>query len=149
MTNGINENIGEIKSTVDYPTHSNYIPLWEVTSGDRSNATDMRPEVRRFGKKNSVIYFDGNGEEHEINLDAASIGKFFMSNGESAPSFENPSGNVEIQSTQNRYIAGEDLLKGDYVYNDMMSIYSNADTDIAIGDDSSRTRQAFRVISNG
>lgn len=108
----------------------------------------MRPEIRRFGKKNTIVYYDNNGEEHEIDLNASSIGKFLMSNGQSAPSFENPSGNVEVKSTKNRYIAGEDLLKGEYVYNDMLSIYSNATTDVNIGDDSARTRQSFMVVGD-
>ena len=89
LTQWANLWVWRIVSSSDYPTHSNYIPLWEVTGGDWQNATDLRPEVLRRGKPNTISYFGWNWEEERIDIDNSSLNKYLMSNGAwIAPSWE-------------------------------------------------------------
>lgn len=80
LTQWANLNVWRIVSSDSYPTHSNYIKLWEISNGDWQNATDLRPEVLRRWKPNTLSYFGGNGEEERIDIDNASLNKYLMSN---------------------------------------------------------------------
>lgn len=53
--------IGELKSTTSYPTHTNYVPLWTVTSGAWETATDDREHYLIDGE-----YVDTSVLEAEI-----------------------------------------------------------------------------------
>ena len=75
LTQWANLNVWRIVSSDSYPTHSNYIPLWEITNGDWQNATDLRPEVLRRGKPNTLSYFGWNWEEERIDIDNNSLNK--------------------------------------------------------------------------
>lgn len=89
LTGWANLWVWRIVSSSDYPTHSNYIKLWEVSGWDWQNATDLRPEVLRRGKPNTISYFWGNGEEERIDIDNNSLNKYLMSNWAGvAPSWE-------------------------------------------------------------
>jgi len=150
LTEGKNLNVWEIKSTVDYPAHSNYIPLWEVTWWDRGNATDVRPETLRFGKKNTISYFDETGKEQHIWLDAASIGKYLKSNWPgNPPEMDDPTTWATIKSTTSRYVAGEQLNPWNFVCNNLLSSAVEADDVIDFWDDMARSRRSFRMIGNG
>ncbi|HPC34025.1 MAG TPA: hypothetical protein PLP73_00005, partial [Candidatus Absconditabacterales bacterium] len=108
LTQGLNLNVGAIKSEQDYPTHTNYIPLWEITGGDRQNAVDKRPVILTRGKPNTIKYYDKNGIEFNIAIDNSSLNKFLKSNGtELAPSWEDLGGAVEVANLQERFFAGE------------------------------------------
>jgi hypothetical protein len=69
-----------IKSEADYPSHTNYIPLWEITGGDWEQAVDVRPEILARGKPNTISYIDNNGVQRNMMLDASSLNKFLKSN---------------------------------------------------------------------
>lgn len=80
LTSGQNLGVGLIKSTTNYPSHDNYIPLWEITSGDIPSAVDVRPAFVPRGIPDSVMYFDAAGKGNYIPLSSGTINKFFKSN---------------------------------------------------------------------
>jgi len=150
LTQWINLWVGIIRSESDYPSHSNYIPLWEITGWDWAAATDVRPEVRRFWKKNSLSFFDDNGKETFIDLNSASINKFLMSNWPwNAPTMEDVGSGIEVLATKTRYIAGEALAKGSVIFNDIVASFANATTELNIGDTIGNTMRSFQRIGNG
>jgi len=150
VTTGLNLNIGSIKSEATYPTHTNYIPLWEVTWGDWANAVDVRPTIRKFGRKNSLVYFDDNWVEYNIDLTSDSIGKYLMSNWPgNAPTLESASAWLEVPTIKERVIAWEDLLEADALYHEKMPNLWDANYELALWDSGSHVSRSFKIIWNG
>ena len=114
LTQWTNLNVWRIVSSDSYPTHSNYIKLWEISNWDWQNATDLRPEVLRRGKPNTLSYFGGNGEEERIDIDNASLNKYLMSNWAGvAPTWEEWGGwgwGWSGENFKRTFTADEDLL---------------------------------------
>lgn len=113
LTQWANLNVWRIVSSDSYPTHNNYIPLWEITNGDWQNATDLRPEVLRSGKPNTLSYFGWNGEEERIDIDNASLNKYLMSNWAwVAPSWEEWGGGWgwSWENFKRTFTADEDII---------------------------------------
>lgn len=65
--NGLN--IGEVKSSALYPSHTNYIPLWTVTAGNRETATDDREDYRLKGTSIDLSDYDGDINAENITVD--------------------------------------------------------------------------------
>lgn len=111
LTEGKNLGVGVIKSEANYPSHSNYIPLWEITDGNWAEAVDKRPEILRQGKPNTISFFGNDGKEHRLELNAGSLNKFIKSNGAGvAPSWADMSDVVEVANLKGTFYAGEDIL---------------------------------------
>ena len=105
--------VWRIVSDSDYPSHTNYIPLWEISNGDWQNATDVRPEVLRRGKPNTISYFGWNWEEERIDIDNSSLNKYLMSNWAwVAPSWEEGGGGWgwSWENFKRTFTADENLL---------------------------------------
>lgn len=115
LTQWINLWVWRLVSSADYPSHSNYIPLWEITWWDRENAVDMRKEILWAGKPNTIIYYDDEWKEHRIDLDTASIGKYLKSTWAwSAPIFDDPITSAEVFNLKSRFELGEDVVAWDW-----------------------------------
>lgn len=125
--------VWRIVSDSDYPSHTNYIPLWEISNGDWQNATDVRPEVLRRGKPNTISYFGWNWEEERIDIDNSSLNKYLMSNWAwVAPSWEEWGGwgGWSGENFKRTFTADEDLLAKSMFWVETLPTVSNIDASI-------------------
>lgn len=153
LTQWANLNVWRIVSSDSYPTHSNYIKLWEVTGWDWQNATDLRPEVLRRGKPNSISYFGWNWEEERIDIDNNSLNKYLMSNWAwVAPSWEEWGGGGWGWSWENfkrTFTADEDLVAKSMFWVAKLPWVDAVDSSIDIWKYSWQIQNAFNAILNG
>lgn len=150
LTQWANLNVWRIVSSDSYPTHSNYIPLWEITNGDWQNATDLRPEVLRRGKPNTLSYFGGNGEEERIDIDNSSLNKYLMSNWAwVAPSWEEWGGWGwwSGENFKRTFTADEDLLAKSMFWVETLPTLDDIDTYVTIWNGESDV-VAFNTVLN-
>lgn len=150
LTQGVNLWVWRIVSDTDFPSHSNYIPLWEITGGDWQNATDLRPEVLRRGKPNTLSYFGWNWEEERIDIDNASLNKYLMSNGAwVAPSWEEWGwgGGWSWENFKRTFTADTDLLAKSMFWVEALPTINNINTTIQFWT-TSVTKLFFTTILN-
>jgi len=152
LTQWANLNVWRIVSSDSYPTHSNYIKLWEITWWDWQNATDLRPEVLRRGKPNTISYFGGNGEEERIDIDNSSLNKFLMSNGAwVAPTWEEWGGwgwDTTVENFKRVFTADDDLLAKSMFWVEVLPTATAADSELEFWT-TEITKVFFTTILNG
>lgn len=150
LTQWANLNVWRIVSSDSYPTHNNYIKLWEISNGDWQNATDLRPEVLRRGKPNTLSYFGGNGEEERIDIDNASLNKYLMSNWAwVAPSWEEGGGGWgwSWENFKRTFTTDEDLLAKSMFWVEVQPGTTDVNSTLDFGT-TTATKVFFPVILN-
>jgi hypothetical protein len=140
-----------IKSEADYPSHTNYIPLWEITGGDWEQAVDVRPEILARGKPNTISYTDNNGVQRNMMLDASSLNKFLKSNWAwVAPSWADVWDVVEVSNLKNTFFAWEDLLpKSMFRMESELDTIDAVDESIRFGYDTNSAKVQLNTILSG
>jgi hypothetical protein len=151
LTQGLNLWVGVIKSEADYPSHTNYIPLWEITGGDWEQAVDVRPEILARGKPNTISYTDNNGVQRNMMLDASSLNKFLKSNWAwVAPSWADVWDVVEVSNLKNTFFAWEDLLpKSMFRMESELDTIDAVDESIRFGYDTNSAKVQLNTILSG
>ena len=151
LTQGLNLWVGVIKSEADYPSHTNYIPLWEITGGDWEQAVDVRPEILARGKPNTISYIDNNGVQRNMMLDASSLNKFLKSNWAwVAPSWADVWDVVEVSNLKNTFFAWEDLLpKSMFRMESELDTVDAVDESIRFGYDTDSAKVQLNTILSG
>lgn len=142
--------VWRIVSDSDYPSHTNYIPLWEISNGDWQNATDVRPEVLRRGKPNTISYFGWNWEEERIDIDNSSLNKYLMSNWAwVAPSWEEGGGGWGWgwENFKRTFTTDEDLLAKSMFWVEVQPGTTDVNSTLDFGT-TTATKVFFPVILN-
>lgn len=151
LTQWVNLWVWRIVSDSDYPSHSNYIPLWEITWWDWENAVDKRPEILKRWKPNTLSYYWGNGEEGRIAIDNSSLNKYLMSNWAwAAPTWEEwgGSGGWSWENFKRTFTADVTLSAKSMFWIAKAPWVNDADLSIDIWKYSWQTKNAFAVVLN-
>ncbi len=106
-------NIGELKSEASLPTHTNFIPLRQITGGDWANAVDQRNTLQIDGSNVDLANYQGDLNANNITANTVTANNVVLPEGDVQDQLDNLESQIESWAVLRTVTAGEDITAWD------------------------------------